>query len=68
MEDPWKHRSEGMLCRTCMFFVEKLSSKVAEVGSKTVGRCRRNAPTIKGYPVVFSNDWCGEHKLDENKI
>jgi hypothetical protein len=37
------------------------------VGDK-IGRCRRNAPTIKGFPVVFPFDWCGEHKIDENKI
>jgi len=32
-----------------------------------VGRCRKHAPTINGYPVVYMNDWCGDHKLDENK-
>jgi len=32
-----------------------------------VGRCRRRAPTMDGYPVVFTNDWCGDHKLDETK-
>ena len=31
------------------------------------GRCRRHAPTMQGYPAVFGNDWCGDHKLDENK-
>jgi len=20
---------------------------------------------MSGYPVVFDNDWCGDHKLDE---
>jgi hypothetical protein len=33
-----------------------------------IGRCRRHAPTITGYPVVFVNDWCGDHKLNENTI
>ena len=33
-----------------------------------VGRCRKHAPTMNGYPVVFMNDWCGDHKLDETKI
>jgi len=27
------------------------------------GRCRRHAPTMTGYPVVFENDSCGDHKL-----
>ena len=25
------------------------------------------APTIKGFPVVFDDDWCLEHKIDEEK-
>jgi len=33
-----------------------------------LGRCRRHAPKLKGWPVVFATDWCGDHKLDENKI
>lgn len=58
--DNWKNRSEGMKCKTCMFFVLKENSKI--------GRCRRSNPTMKGYPVVFPDDWCGEHKIDENKL
>lgn len=23
---------------------------------------------MNGYPVVFETDWCGDHKLDENKL
>lgn len=56
--DPWKHRSKGMRCATCMWWVEKAGN---------VGRCRRHAPTMNGYPAVFGNDWCGDHKLDEGK-
>ena len=59
MEDPWKHRSKGMRCKTCMFFVHK------GIPGGNIGRCRRHAPTMKGYPVVFETDWCGDHKLDE---
>ena len=68
--DPWKHRSDGMLCSSCMYFVEKVNDKQepSVLGAKIVGRCRRHAPTIVGYPVVFTNDWCGDHKLDETKI
>ena len=33
-----------------------------------LGRCRRYAPTMNGWPAVFSTDWCGNHKMDENKI
>jgi hypothetical protein len=33
-----------------------------------VGSCRRHAPTIGGYPAVFPDDWCGDHRVDEDKI
>lgn len=64
-EDPWKHRSQGMKCKTCMWFVAKQTSM--RLGYD-LGRCRRHAPTMNGYPAVFVNDWCGDHKLDENKM
>ena len=93
-KDPWVHRSTGMCCVSCMWFVEKVSCKPMIVPSslkfktgetvqpagavlnsdrgidpyQVVGRCRRHAPTMNGYPVVFNNDWCGDHKLDENSI
>lgn len=64
--DPWKHRSKGMRCSTCVFYVPKEPSYY--VGPKEIGRCRRNAPTMRGFPAVFPIDWCGEHRLDENKL
>jgi len=100
--DHWKHRTAGMKCRTCMYFVakdvnslcggaeaqrdemEKLADMAADkiadrLGGPVaplqhdpfrgrLGRCRRNAPTMKGWPAIFEGDWCGDHKLDENKI
>lgn len=71
--DPWKHRSEGMKCKTCMWFVEKAATRPIpaemNVGSEVTkfGRCRRHSPTMNGYPSVYGHDWCGDHKLDENK-
>ncbi len=56
--DPWQHRSVGMRCHTCMWWVVK---------SADVGRCRRHAPTMGGYPVVRRMDWCGDHRLDETQ-
>ena len=63
-QDNWKHRSTSMKCNACMYWKEKM------IGEKQspLGRCRRNAPTMKGWPALFASDWCGEHKLDENKI
>lgn len=64
-EDPWVHRSQGMRCRTCVFFVQKINA-VGEEGD--FGRCRRHAPTMSGFPAVYGSDWCGDHRLDENKL
>ncbi len=68
--DPWKHRSRGMRCRTCMWYVTK-ERYHPPTDTKTegkLGRCRRHAPTMNGYPAVFPSDWCGDHKLDETKV
>jgi len=67
-EDNWKHRAANMRCRTCMMFVKKLPLTPLRIEQACPGRCRRHAPTMLGWPVVFETDWCGDHKLDENKI
>ena len=53
-DDRWKNRSAEMRCHSCMHYVSKIGDK---------GRCRRHAPTLGGWPVVFETDWCGDHKL-----
>ena len=58
-DDPWEHRSEGMRCRTCMWYVAKKG------GGREIGRCRRHSPTMSGYPAVYPGDWCGDHKVNE---
>lgn len=63
-EDNWEHRSIHMRCKTCMSYAGKASKS----GIIKLGRCKHNAPTMSGFPVVFPTDWCGEHKIDENKI
>lgn len=62
--DPWVHRSKNMTCATCMW----ANSKIGSDGEAKLGRCRRHAPTMNGYPVIYMTDWCGDHKLDENKV
>ena len=59
IEDLCKHKSEGMKCKTCMFYVPK---------NNLIGRCRESAPTLKGWPAIFPDDWCGAHKLDADKL
>ena len=58
-EDCWANRKDGMRCEVCIYYVPKRGS---------MGRCRRHAPTMSGFPVVFGGDWCGDHKLDEYKL
>jgi len=69
-EDNWKHKSIKMKCQTCMWFMLKQqnATDVEVTEMPRLGRCRRRAPTMNGFPVVYENDWCGDHKLDENKI
>jgi hypothetical protein len=66
MEDNWKHRSSKMKCDSCMWYAEKRPEK--EDNASSFGRCRRRAPTMNGFPAVFGTDWCGDHKVDENKL
>jgi hypothetical protein len=65
--DPWANRSAGMRCKTCISFVLKGEGKEHE-GRGRFGRCRAHAPTMRGFVPVFEMDWCGDHRLDENKI
>jgi hypothetical protein len=50
----------GYCCATCRFYAPKDMA----LG---MGRCRRRAPTLDGFPVVYqSEDWCGDHKIGTN--
>lgn len=65
--DNWEHRSTGMRCQTCMAFVQK-KTKQPQSDGHAIGRCRAHAPTMRGFPVVYQDDWCLDHKIDEAKI
>lgn len=54
--DNWKDKATGMVCATCTNYAPK---------NEYIGRCRRNAPTMKGFPAVFPSDWCGDHKMND---
>lgn len=62
-KDNWTGRAKKMVCATCRFYVPKDGK-----GKKKVGRCRGRMPTMGGWPVQFPTDWCGKHKIDEDKI
>lgn len=44
-------------CKRCMFYVARPNG--------LVGRCRRHAPTMQGWPVMYPYSWCGDYKLNE---
>ena len=61
-QDYWSNMST-FVCGTCMYCVQKRK------GEGGYGRCRRHAPVIgQGWPVIKSDDWCGDHKIDERKL
>lgn len=64
VHDNWRDKST-FCCRTCQFFVPKEPPlpKGLYPGSEQLGRCRRHAPTMGGFPVVYETDFCGDHKL-----
>jgi hypothetical protein len=65
-KDPWIHRNATLRCWCCMWFVSKKLE--GQVDGQSFGRCRRHAPTMSGYPAVFGTDWCGDHKMDVEKL
>ena len=75
-EDNWKNRGQAMRCATCIYYVSKVSgadgdyAPLSDAGAieSAIGRCRRHAPTMNGWPVMYLTDWCGDHKLDETKL
>lgn len=58
-DDNWSHKGSNMVCGTCMWWVRKRETNL--------GRCRKKAPTLDGWPAVYETDWCGDHKIDETK-
>jgi hypothetical protein len=61
--DRWAHRSMKMRCRSCMFYVPKAPALGIE---PKIGRCRKHAPVLAGFPAVYPDDWCGDHKISED--
>jgi hypothetical protein len=57
-----------MSCDNCMWFTGKVHDGMKSGDFFKIGRCRRHAPSMNGYPVVFPRDWCGDHKLNENSL
>lgn len=69
--EPLVHRAAGMRCKTCIWFAPKRTLKPGTTELDPVyhlGPCRRHAPAVSGFPIVFVNDWCGDHQLNENCV
>lgn len=60
LKDNWPTHGDTHTCRFCAFYVQKKEGPT--------GRCRRHAPTMGGFPVVFPSDSCGDHKLDNEPL
>jgi hypothetical protein len=66
--DNWSRRLIFMKCKTCIWYVEKPATDETK-NHTIIGRCRKNAPVVgEGYATVFPTDFCGQYKMDENKI
>jgi hypothetical protein len=68
MKDNWINKEKKRICKTCVSYIEK--ETIEDGNTHTIiGRCRKNAPVVgKGFPTVYPDDWCGDHKLDADKI
>ncbi len=66
--DPCHHRSQGLRCASCIWWVEKQKAvdRPEQPIRGALGTCRRHAPTISGFPATFETDWCGDHRLSDN--
>jgi len=54
---------ELVMCANCIYFEPIEDNR----GFIQIGLCRRNAPTIAGFPRQEPDDECGEGKVDENR-
>ncbi len=60
--DNWDRKTK-FNCDSCRYYVPKPNYGI------NLGACRKNAPTMTGYPVVNAElDWCGEHKIGSNPV
>lgn len=51
-------KPELVCCETCTY----------SFGEGAVGQCRRHAPGPAGFPVIFDNGWCGDHRMDPTRV
>jgi len=65
--DKWLHRARTHSCSFCMWYWPK-RLEGERLDQAKLGRCKKHAPTLNGFPVVYPDDWCGDHKLDETKV
>ena len=64
----WSKYHRYRTCKTCKYFIEEDPVDVERTYT-IVGRCRRHAPVSGvGYPEVYPNEGCGDHKVDENRV
>ncbi len=55
MKDQLRLKEKGT-CDTCTWYHSIREDKS--------GQCRRYAPTINGWRIVYNDEWCGEHEVN----
>ena len=65
-KDNWGHHYGRSRCTSCMWFMRKTYKEPSGYVISSIGRCRKRAPTLNGFPVMYDTDWCGDHKLDSS--
>lgn len=58
-EDNWADKST-FVCVTCMWYKPK---EMLESTGQPIGRCRAHPPDIRGFPIVYATDYCGQHRM-----
>ncbi len=69
-EDPQEYRDKNMCCETCIWYAqEEPTDGIRFFNWNTeYATCRFKSPVLGGWPVLYLGDWCGDHKLDEDKV
>jgi len=49
----------GDKCENCIYFATEHHTDAPI--------CRRNPPTVQGQPSTHKDNWCGEHRRNEEK-
>ena len=58
MDNP-RINTNATVCKNCRWFLRKQDTPV--------GRCRKYASIMDGFPGVMEDDWCGDFRLEHRE-